>query len=506
MSCFASGILAIGASILHQPAEERPQITEPVGSLVTQPLLPTTRGEAVDDKGVDDKGVDDKGADDKGVDDKGVDDKKIWRYRWSGLTNIAAKGGVFKCPIDAKKKLSELLSKDEWRNLREITERDLWKCRLIYVELATIISIFIRFPFGGVTERAERIVCEWLEGAGRIRIPNNWIAGCLLQRSGVSTSKVIDFIAGTLGYMPAGRSKVLECVVRCKLRYSNYWKRTFMGDTRELLLKREESLAANEITAFEFAEQVLSRSRQPMEPLPASSHIRSPLIKSDPTNSSLTDMQRKGTKLLGARDQILDGIQDQDFEACSLDYLELGTIIDKNMCFGEVRPFVVYNIARAMEEGIGSRRVRGWIVGCLLQFAEVPISDLIEFCIKELKYTPAVCWRLECLKRRSELSRVHKRKRPEDAHARFHQLLCGLRKKISISEFNKLSLMCSVEQTSFLRECYYAFRCSENKSADSGINSPTSSSPATDRTVLEPAMMYCHPDDLIEFVHWVDSN
>ncbi|EZG43185.1 hypothetical protein GNI_183540 [Gregarina niphandrodes] len=546
---FAAGILAVNIS--SQPVETGPQATAPLRkelsetespartlcSLIPGSLAPKSallEGEA-----------------------GGFENTVYWDNTCTGLTALAVIGQVFEGMDDARAQLNELLSEDEWKKLKGITQMDLWDCALVYVELGAIISMFIDCPFGDVTKTAQMMVADWLREAGGVRIRNNWVTGCLLQRAGVSTGRLIDFVIDTLAYKPTERLPSLECLAKSELRYWKYSSRSHTRDSRELLLRREAMLPTMRITAREFAEDIFplptitarELRRIGKGPLPAEPTVSFPQIRSvlSPGNSHplasvcLEDVCSKVRKLLGCREMKLAAIEDQDFEACSLDYVELGAIINKHVrdAFGRTCGRILDMTATALTETIRSRRVRAWVSGCLLQYAEVPISDLIDLCVHELKFSPPVAWRLECLRRHSDWERGHRKQKLLTPEACLHQLLCGLDKKISLPQFKRLMLMSGREQVTYVREHFLSFQVSlklsgghkrsaappatqaipnESSAATFGTKrrKPSAAdgcSPSltagqggsvTDRTVLDPAMMYCHPDDLSEFVDWVE--
>ncbi|EZG43190.1 hypothetical protein GNI_183590 [Gregarina niphandrodes] len=486
-----------------------------------------------------------------------------WNNDCRCLTQLSITQQVFQDVDDAKVKLNELLSEEEWKNLKRITQADLWKCKLVYVELAAIISLFVDCPFGRVTERAERNVSDWLQGVGGFRVQNHWIAGCLLQCAGVSTRKIIDFIVDTLGYIPAKRRTSLECLGKGDLRYPT---RRTVGDTRQLLLEREKILAAAPITARQFVEQIFpmvspclselragvprqvgpkrrtQRPRSPAVYLPRAGCLRKPRGGAAAAVASLKDAPRKARKLLGERAKKLLRIGVEDFEACSLDYVELGTIVDQRVrdAFGYVSRSVLVNTAATLEESTRSSHVNGWIAGCLLQYAEVPVLDLVDFCVQELKYAPSMLSRLECLKHSNARFRAW-RTNARNPRARLQELLRGLHEKISLSQFKRLTSLNVDEQANFVFASHHppfrsldALDCTPSPLPPPSRPPPSLSSPSPpalkrtnasrtpgsppqtmdpifttdptvrDRDLLDPAMMYCHPDDLIQYLKWVE--
>ncbi|EZG43189.1 hypothetical protein GNI_183580 [Gregarina niphandrodes] len=534
--CWAPGVLAIGAAVRQKSVEDGsvtreslPMNSLPVSSLLSRKLV---------------------------EDGKRGSEMTIYRNNvCSFFTSIAVVAETFPNLRDARARIRQLLSGYEWGRLRCITEKDLSECQLIYVELGTIISLFVTSPFGDVSEKAQETVSRLLQGVGGRRLRNHWIAGCLLQRAGVSTKKLIDFIVDTLGYIPAARTTAFEFLTKDSVPYSKYVQRAATTNRKELLLGREKILPTNRITASDFATKIfaktyisghelrdiVSRTRN-TRPKPAVAPIYRPGTRprnDEPcqvANLSPEAIGKKLDQLMRGRQGKLAGIEEKDFDRCSLDYVELGGIVHQYLrdAFGSVCSRVNIRIATAMEEAQKSRRVKGWISGCLLQHAEVPIPDLFDLCIQELKYTPSTTWRLECLKPRNERYRTDARQKPVDPKMRFYELLGGLNEKVSLPEFLKLAAMNGKQQKEFLRGRYYSCIASLKRTETLGCTVARKSSPKPPAqvpsaptskqekpagklppqtvepggltTVLDPSMMYCHPDDLIEFLSWVESS
>ncbi|EZG76985.1 hypothetical protein GNI_043850 [Gregarina niphandrodes] len=112
-------------------------------------------------------------------------------------------------------------------------------------------------------------------------------------------------------------------------------------------------------------------------------------------------------------------IKVKDFSSCRMDYLEMGAIVLMffKLPYGTVAPQTV---------SLGNGRDRlVWITGCLLQYAQVAISELVDFCINELKYKPRDNGVLECLATTKTQFRTYIRRKLSDlgSHA---QLLANV--------------------------------------------------------------------------------
>ncbi|EZG43299.1 hypothetical protein GNI_177460 [Gregarina niphandrodes] len=164
----------------------------------------------------------------------------------------------------------------------------------------------------------------------------------------------------------------------------------------------------------------------------------------------LSNAAKKVSALLGDNWEQLEDMEAKDLTACSPAYVELGTIIDKYIrdAFGTVSKFDVAVVAAAMTTGEGRilpplSLVHGWITGCILQYAQVPQSQLITFCTEDLRYIPSTRFLLDCLRARPETywdytrrTRAGKKKR-EPANY-LAALLSSYQCKVTISKFVEL--------------------------------------------------------------------
>ncbi|EZG51567.1 hypothetical protein GNI_124130 [Gregarina niphandrodes] len=169
------------------------------------------------------------------------------------------------------------------------------------------------------------------------------------------------------------------------------------------------------------------------------------------------NMNEKLTKLLGGDWNKLEGMKEADVDACSIAYLELGTIIEYYMhsAFGtlsaDVREKIFAPLVRAGLEPAAD----GWITGCILQYADVPMEDLITFCTDDLDYKPfSGMWMLQCL-----MHEVGRRSRYRPRHcphprARLTQLLAGQINKISVPDLIRLLLGSTGQKQTYVRKCF----------------------------------------------------
>ncbi|EZG43182.1 hypothetical protein GNI_183710 [Gregarina niphandrodes] len=465
------------------------------------------------------------------------------------LTSLAVMAKTFRNEDNALTEIEKLLSGDEWVRVKCIREKDLSECQLIYVELGTIISLFVTSPFGDVSEKAQETVSRLLQGVGGRRLRNHWIAGCLLQRAGVSTKKLIDFIVDTLGYIPAARTTAFEFLTKRDVPYSRYVLRPTTTDRKKMLLAREKLLPMTKITARDFAKRIYPvtniatsaikyiATKPRNSPPPAMPvGVYYPRCSAVDVDSAAFESVRE--KLSGDyQKEILSGrrVPQYRFDVCSLDYVEFGALLENytQHAFGAVGSEIFRKIADLMEERYSSWRVRAWVSGCLLQDAEKPIPWLLDLCLQDLNYVPPTSWRLECLKARNELYKWRNRLKPANPKMRFYELVGGLNEKISIPEFKRLAAMSGKKQKEFLCEKYHSYskstralgctppaatKLAPSPSAPSqpaqipkqekpaGNSSSRTVEPSGPAATLSPAMMYCHPNDLIEFLDRVESN
>ncbi|EZG78470.1 hypothetical protein GNI_035750 [Gregarina niphandrodes] len=118
-------------------------------------------------------------------------------------------------PFAAYRVVYSSLTEQEWKRLKTVSLEDFQRCKLAFVELGAIISTFFDDPYGMVDQYLTDKIVEAMRigpTSGRIRF---WIAGCLLQHSGVSIDHLCEFCITKLNYDPFFKrydTRPLECL------------------------------------------------------------------------------------------------------------------------------------------------------------------------------------------------------------------------------------------------------------------------------------------------------
>ncbi|EZG43183.1 hypothetical protein GNI_183520 [Gregarina niphandrodes] len=413
-----------------------------------------------------------------------VDDRLI------GLTEYA----TF-CNEDATAQLAKLLSESEWQRLRSVEAADLWECTLVYVELAAIILLFADNPFGSVCEVAK---AEWPLELVRRR----WEVGCLLERSGALVEKLAKFCVQTLRYMSTPFHWALECLtIPDRVQYASR-VRYDAATARAAFQKRAKELYVT-LTAPEFIRlwvdrhsiipkkdlvekaggienslaHFLAKLKGPLRPLSwvaASTNPKGPYRRTGGSFLRCAHIRTTGHILNRERAREilwdllggslawnkLDAMKEIDFMACSLAYVELAAIVERVIfqAFGSAAP----SLLKKFEAVITDKRiVYAWIGGCILQFAQVPISDLIHFCALDLHYQPSTdYWTLECIRQGPE--DIRRERASGDPSVRLTELLAGFQEKMSVTEFAELAALKRRDKATRLRQRASAHRLNEN--------------------------------------------
>ncbi|EZG66997.1 hypothetical protein GNI_073050 [Gregarina niphandrodes] len=241
------------------------------------------------------------------------------------------------------------------------------------------------------------------------------------------------------------------------------------------------------------------------------------------------DVELKLDNLLDGDWTSLNGLKGEDVLKSTLAYFELGTIIEKYIlgAFGSVCSSMLQKVATAMHDGRRSLPVRGWIAGCILRYSKVPIYNLIQFCVRDLSYKPPERPILECLRFKSNTTfRTIEDGRHEEYCASMIARLSGLSDIVSIPEWIALTsdkerlLRYIVQQTLPSseppssepptvpsKEAKRTTQAKRTTETEEGCLSYKRRKPYAHvtSTTEEGGFMYCHPNDLIEFLDWVES-
>ncbi|EZG66998.1 hypothetical protein GNI_073060 [Gregarina niphandrodes] len=492
----------------------------------------------------------------------------------SDLTSFA--DGVIESDAVANKMLHELLSAMEWRRVKSITREDLENCQLAYLELGAIISMFLDDPFGDVTLETKAWLSPMLgiqKGAVAWRhCDSNWVTGCLLQRSTVPTRKLVNFCVHTLHYMPVVRNVTLECLKK-RPRFRDYRIRAPVANAGKVLLEITQRLSGS-FTVVEFGQLMAAAASSRkgfLDPLDSRllpngepvDETSLPIIyrrdelrltkcgKARARLLSESDAKAKTWNLLGGNLTKLNGMGPEDLKSCSLAYFELGSIAEQYIhgAFGTVCLPALRQVSGVMCRGSGTVQVRGWVAGCILQYARVPISALVRFCVLDLNYEPPKGPLLECLRSQTDRYRARRLKQESNYLTELTARVSALTEKISIPEYvalitnkqralnyvvKRLAPVAAHETHSSPHLSDYSPQLSDYSPqlSDSppqtvptlSTNLITATKRTTDRNELEKSkrkkpsvdlarstvegasgLMYCHPNDMIEFLNWVES-
>ncbi|EZG43270.1 hypothetical protein GNI_178850 [Gregarina niphandrodes] len=136
-------------------------------------------------------------------------------------------------------------------------------------------------------------------------------------------------------------------------------------------------------------------------------------------------------------------IEPKVFEKCALAYVELGAIISRyfESPYGLVDFRVKAWVRATMQcRRPRPRRVRHWILGCLLQHSGASLQQLGEFCVKNLAYNPSAPLSsrrvLLCLRSQPKMS--SRQRSPELRLRLLEQILHGL-PEVSVRKFGTLT-------------------------------------------------------------------
>ncbi|EZG43830.1 hypothetical protein GNI_157550 [Gregarina niphandrodes] len=140
---------------------------------------------------------------------------------------------VFKGEAEAHQAIRKLLHDGQWKKIQQMKPADLKTCRMDYLELGRIISLYMDHPFGyffidpntkAVMTRARLAAAGGQTAAGgkpasealgidySSRQCEVWTTGCMLQSAAVSTDALVEFCSKQLGYKPAGNPCQYECL------------------------------------------------------------------------------------------------------------------------------------------------------------------------------------------------------------------------------------------------------------------------------------------------------
>ncbi|EZG43816.1 hypothetical protein GNI_157790 [Gregarina niphandrodes] len=377
---------------------------------------------------------------------------------------------MFANSVEGYLRLRDSLSEQEWKAMESINDSNLETCRLDYLELAGIIGLFVDFPFGAVKgDIFRRLKMNTAER-------DIWTSGCLLECAKVPTRKLLEMCVNKLNYNPGVQIWVLESFRAKRLRYSSYLSRSCDDKSlargllepvirqlrhcrlsvSDFLDRQVEKVSQNE----SFVSRIFSQPdmiakitedfvRRKEKPAPAKIAEESvtpteeeaavgPLIyvatsggptklaeARDTFRDDFDAYEKLQTVLPTATRQRLKKVSEIDFRKCGLDYLELGQIISLYVDnpFGGVWPRegAGHDPADVLGVNPESRKADVWTTGCLLQYAAVPISDLVDFCSDTLGFATRLHGKpsLECLKP-ATLTYINDAERP--AHGRKERL------------------------------------------------------------------------------------
>ncbi|EZG66996.1 putative DNA-directed RNA polymerase [Gregarina niphandrodes] len=469
------------------------------------------------------------------------------------LNDLALGKRLFADVYAARAAVNGLLSMDEWRKLQQITELDLSECQLVYVELAAIISMYIKNAFGDISNAIKTLI-QTSMGAVAPTILQHWVTGCLLYRSGICTRKLSNFCLDILKHVPGQPLWLLECT-RKVVKNKKVRQRKPLPQGRPRFLAFTEELAVT-ITAPSFAKLACARpavienychvrkniSSPGTNPLSSSTSPRGSNIKPTgsnikptgsnikptgsnikptgsnikptgsnikptgsnikPTGSDSTKVYQPtegfftpfGTGVLNAlsgrsfRDESaecsiltkmnqlfachvekLSGeFEAKDLEACSLDYFELASIIERHIegAFGTVSDCQLRMVATALGYRRRSVLIRSWVSGCILQYVKASIQDLITFCTDQLKYKPPTDRRrtLLCLRNRFEPVSLYLQRPCTFPKQMLTEMLIGLDRKLSFAQLQNLTTATIEQQRQYLAHVAAARRLIDRKS------------------------------------------